>query len=219
MVVVRSSQTATGGQKVWVYIVFMNNKFQPQSFSSVSDDELLCRLSEILQRSRRVESELVAHIGEVDQRRLYARYASSMFSYATERLHLSEHEAYLRIEVARASRKHPVLLEMLADGRLHLSGIALLHKHLTDDNRETLLKRAANKSKRQIEELVAELCPKPDIPATMRKLPEQRRKEKQKRNLLGPERVARDSEPVQHNHATETADATLQLRHRKSPPW
>ena len=33
-------------------------------------------------------------------------------------LHMSEYEALLRMRVARASRKHPVLLEMLADGRL-----------------------------------------------------------------------------------------------------
>ena len=60
------------------------------------------------------------------QRRLYARQAcSSMFVYATEVLHLSEAEAYLRIAAARATRKFPVLLTMLGDGRLHLSGIAL----------------------------------------------------------------------------------------------
>ena len=47
-----------------------------------------------------------------------------MFAYCTEVLHLSEAEAYLRIAAARASREHPLLLTMLADGRLHLSGIA-----------------------------------------------------------------------------------------------
>ena len=94
---------------------------------SISDDELLRRLSALLQQSRRVESELVAHIGEVDKRRLYAREASSsMFVYCTDVLHLSEHEAYLRIQVARASRHHPMLLTMLEDGRLHLSSITKL---------------------------------------------------------------------------------------------
>lgn len=156
---------------------------------SISDNELLRRLSELLQKSRRVESELIAHISEVDQRRLYARYASSMFSFATERLHLSEHEAYLRIEVARASRKHPMLLDMLVDGRLHLSGISLLHKHLTEENRETVLARAAHKTKRQIEELAAELSPKPDVPTTIRKLPERRTEANKKRIKLGPDRV------------------------------
>ena len=69
------------------------------ALSALSDDELLLRLSELLQQSRCVESELVAHIGEVDARKLYAEKASSsMFVYCTEVLHLCEHEAYLRIK-------------------------------------------------------------------------------------------------------------------------
>ena len=142
---------------------------------SVPDDELLRRLAEILRRSRRVEADLVAHIGEVDRRRLYARTASpSMFGYATEVLHLSDAEAYLRIAAARASREHPILLAMLADGRLHLTAIAKLAPHLTAENREALLARAAHRGKREIEELVAELAPRPDVPALMRRLPERR---------------------------------------------
>ena len=49
-----------------------------------------------------------------------------MFAYCTNVLHLSEAEAYLRITVARVSRKHPMLLRFLADGRLHMTGIAYL---------------------------------------------------------------------------------------------
>ncbi len=142
------------------------------SLTSVSDDELLRRLSDLLGQSRRDEADLVAHIAEVDSRRLYAREASpSMFAYCTEVLHLSEAEAYLRIAAARASREHPLLLTLLADGQLHLTAIAKLAPHLTVENREALLKRAAHRSKRQIEELVAELSPRPDAPAVMRKLP------------------------------------------------
>ncbi|HVQ28316.1 MAG TPA: hypothetical protein VMV21_01980, partial [Vicinamibacteria bacterium] len=148
----------------------MENK---RSLQSLSDDELLHRLAELLRQSRRVESDLVAHIGEVDDRRLYAREASSsMFAYCTEVLHLSDAEAYLRIAAARAARAHPMLLAMLGDGRLHLTGIAKLAPHLTPDNSVALLKRATHLSKRQIEELVAELAPRPDVPAVIRKLPE-----------------------------------------------
>jgi hypothetical protein len=143
-----------------------------QQLQSISDDDLLLRLSELVQQSRRVEADLVAHIGEVDERRLFARRAcSSMFAYATEILHLSEAEAYLRIAVARAARRFPVLLCMLGDGRLHLSGITVLVPHLTEENCESVLAQAAHKSKRQIEELTAELAPKPDVPSTIRKLP------------------------------------------------
>jgi hypothetical protein len=143
-----------------------------RSLQSLSDDELLRRLADLLRQSRRVESDLVAHIAEVDERRLYAREASpSMFAYCTEVLHLSEAEAYLRIAAARASREHPRLLDMLGDGRLHLTGIAKLAPHLTRENRDALLERATHKSKRQIEELIAEIAPQPDVPTMIRRLP------------------------------------------------
>jgi hypothetical protein len=139
---------------------------------ALSDDELLRRLSALLGQSRRIEWQLVTHIGEVDARRLFAREAcESMFVYCTDVLHLSEHEAYLRIAAARAARAHPVLLTMLSDGRLHLSGIAKLAPHLTMANREVLLAQATHRSKRQIEVLVADLAPRPDVPASIRKLP------------------------------------------------
>jgi hypothetical protein len=143
------------------------------TLTALPDDELLRQLKELLQRSRRTESDLVAHVGEVDRRRLYAREAApSMFVYCTRVLHLSGAEAYLRITAARAARQHPVLLAMLADGRLHLSGIAKLAPHLTRDNRDAVLGRATHRSKREIEELVAEIAPRADVPAGVRKLSE-----------------------------------------------
>jgi len=148
----------------------INAKSRP--LAAISDDDLLRRLAEILAQSRRVETDLVAHIAEVDERRLWAREAfHSMFAYCTEALHLSEAEAYLRVAAARASREHPMLLVMLGDGRLHLSGIAKLAPHLTGENREALLRRATHRSKRQIEELIAEIAPREDMPALVRKLP------------------------------------------------
>jgi len=139
-----------------------------------------------------VEADLVAHIGEVDARRLFtSRACSSMFVYSTQVLHLSEPEAYLRIEVARATRKEPVLLEMLGDGRLHLSGALMVARHITKENRAELLKRATHASKRQIEDLVAELAPRPDVPTVIRKLPEPKQAQGSRPTLeLGPGRVA-----------------------------
>ncbi len=157
---------------------------------TISDDDLLRRLSELLQNSRSVEAEIVAHLAEVDERRLYAPHASSLFSYSTQVLHMSEYEALLRMRVARASRKHPVLLAMLADGRLHLSGIDKLAPLLTEANREAVLTRAVHQSKRKIEELVAELAPKPDVPPTIRKLPNRQAKQKPHQSkVLGPDQV------------------------------
>ena len=155
----------------------MNKKDGLKSLSRLSDDELLVRLSTVLKQSRRVESVLVAHIAEVDARRLYAREASSsMHKYCTDVLHLSEAEAFLRIAAARAARRHPVLLTMLEEGCLHLSGIAVLSPHLTDTNCEELLARATHKTKRELLVLVAEIAPKPDVSPSIRKLPTPRQK-------------------------------------------
>ena len=145
------------------------------NLKSLSDDDLLRGLSDALRQFRRDEVDLIAHIGEVDERRLYAREASpSMFAWCMEVLHLSEAETALRIGAARAARRHPMLLTMLGDGRLHLSGLGKLAPHLTRENRDALLKRATHRSKRQIEEIVAELKPRPDASPVMRKLPARR---------------------------------------------
>jgi len=173
---------------------------------SLSDDELLARLSSLVDRHRRCEAELVAHLAEVDARELYlGKACSSMFSYATEVLHLSEHEAYLRIACARASRRFPVLLDLLADGRLHLSAIAKLAPHLTDEGAEALLARAVHRTKREVEELVAEVAPRPDVAASMRKLPQAR---PSSHGQLGPDRAPGATAPASARPATSTASVT-----------
>jgi hypothetical protein len=142
------------------------------NLKAVPDDVLLRRLSDLVDRSRQLDADVVEHIAEVDARKLYAREAvPSMFAYCVQVLRLTEFEAYLRITAARASREHPMLLVMLRDGRLHLTAVARLASHLSAKNSEALLKRAANRSKREIEELIAELDPKPEVQATIRKLP------------------------------------------------
>src|SRR5882724_3768100 len=191
---------------------------EKRPLQSIPDDELLHRLTELMGRSRRCEADIVAHIAEVDERRLYAREAfPSMFAYCMDVLHLSEAEAYLRIAAARASREHPVLLTMLGDGRLHLTAIDKLAPHLTGENRDRLLERATHKSKRQILELIAETAPRPDVPVMLRKLPE-------RRMLLGlrPDGVAapeKTGEPdavshdALHTHAPAVAASASPVSH------
>jgi len=138
----------------------------------LTDRELLRRLGELVRASRRVEAVLIAHIAEVDARRLYAREAKpSMFAYCTEVLNLSEQEAYLRISVARAARQHPLLLTMLADGRLHLTGAGRIVPHLADGDAAALLERAAFKSRRAIEEMLVAFSPQSDAPTLVRRVP------------------------------------------------
>ena len=180
----------------------------------LEDGELLVRLSKLASQSRRVESVLVAHIAEVDARRLYASQASpSMYQYCIDALHLSEAEAYLRIEAARASRRHPWVLTMLEDGRLHLSGIGVLAPQLKQLNRvdgEALLARAIHKTKCQIKVLVAGLVPKPDVPPSIRKVPEKRKQTEQE----APRKYA--SNAASENHPS-SEEATTSGRSHPEP--
>lgn len=79
----------------------------------------------------------------------------------------------MRLQAARAARLHSQVLEDLASGALHLSGLRLLVPHLTTANGEELFAASRHKSKREVEALVRERFPLPDAPAMVRKLPSQ----------------------------------------------
>lgn len=84
---------------------------------------------------RHATAQLIAHLAEMDARRLYlAEGCSSLFIYCTQVLDLSEHAAYGRIEAARAARKFPAILGAVASGALHLTAVNLIAAHLTTDN-------------------------------------------------------------------------------------
>jgi len=140
--------------------------------NQLSNDELLKRVKNLAEREREATASLIAHLAEFDERRLYlAEGYSSLFTYCTQVLHLSEHAAYRRIEAARIIRRFPVILEMLEKGSVNLTTIGLLTAHLTQENHREVLNAARLKSKRQVEELLARLHPQPPVPSTIRKLP------------------------------------------------
>ena len=138
----------------------------------LSDAEPLNEVKQLTARERQATARLIAALGELDARRLYlSEGCSSLFTYCTQVLHLSEHAAYLRIEAARAARKWPRILDLLADGALHLTAVGLLAPHLTADTHERVLAAATHQSKRAVEEMAAALRPQPAVPSSVRKLP------------------------------------------------
>ncbi len=138
----------------------------------LTDHELLRRLRDLAARSANLEADLLNHLAEVDARELYlGEGCASMFVYCTEVLHFSEAAAYHRIQAARAARKFPVLLERVRAGELHVSGVKLLAPHLTSENHLELVDLSRHKSKRAVEELLADRAPKPEVPQLVRRLP------------------------------------------------
>ena len=146
--------------------------FEVSPLDHVSDADLLARVRRAVAGERQATAHLIALLIELDARRLYlGQGCSSMFSYCTQVLHLTEHAAYGRIEAARVARKFPVILTRLHDGTLSLTAVGLLAPHLTDENHVQVLDAAQHKTKRDVEQLVAALSPKPDVAPALRKLP------------------------------------------------
>jgi hypothetical protein len=136
------------------------------------DDELLLSSTRTLSGDgQQLNARLVAHLGEVDGRSLAQREGfPSTFVYAREVLGMSEGEAYLRIEAARIARRFPLVLELLFAGRVNLTTVVLVGRHLTEQNHEAVLEEACGKTKEQVLAIVARLRPMPDVPSTIRKV-------------------------------------------------
>ena len=134
----------------------------------LSDTVLLRDLAALVAQDRTTTASLLAHVAEVDARRLYlpAGYPS-MYAYCVEELHLSEDGAYKRIQAARAARQFPVLFSALAEGRVHMSAVVRLAPHLTPENVDELLTDATHKSKSEVEQLLTQRFPRPDLPTTV----------------------------------------------------
>jgi HNH endonuclease len=139
----------------------------------LSDHDLLARIGDLAGREREATVELVAHLAALDTRpALFAAQGhGSLFTYCTEVLRLSEDAACNRIQAARACRDFPVILGALASGAMSLTSVRLLRRHLTPENHQAVLARAHGRSRREIEALVAELAPRPDVPSAVRKVP------------------------------------------------
>src|SRR5262249_59243628 len=121
------------------------------SLSHLSDGDLLRGLVALVAQDRGTAAELVAHIAAVDERRLYApKGYPCMYDYCVKELHLAEDSAIKRIRVARVARQFPMVFAALADGRLNLTAVFLLSRHITAENGAELLAMAAHKSKGEI---------------------------------------------------------------------
>ena len=136
------------------------------SLEQLTDASLHCELKRLVGSSNTLTAQLLAHLAEVEARGIHReRACSSLYTYCVYELRMSEDEAQRRCRAARLARQFPVLLDLLAEASLHLTGILLLGPHLTEQNHAELLARARFRSKREIERLVAEVAPCRDVPS------------------------------------------------------
>jgi 5-methylcytosine-specific restriction endonuclease McrA len=133
--------------------------------TELSDAELLSATRGLVGRSNQLLASLLAHLGEVEARGIHrTRACASLYGYCIYELRFSEDEAFRRVTAARLVRRFPALLDAVASGELHLTGLLMLGPLLTADNLVEVLARAKHRTKKELARLVRILDPLPQIP-------------------------------------------------------
>ena len=142
------------------------------ALQNLSHDRLLSRLHELVARDHAHEAELIAHLAQVDARRLYLGEACpSMFCYCVDVLRFAEGVTYKRIAVARAVREFPELLAAIERGDLHLTAASLIAPHLDRECAAAFLAAARHKTAREIKQWIADRKPRDHEKTSVRKAP------------------------------------------------
>jgi hypothetical protein len=141
----------------------------PFATSHFSDDALLHNLKLLVAHDCRTIAVMLTRIAEAEERRLFLQAGySSMHGYCVHELHFSEGVAYKRIEAARTARRFPGVLTALAEGRVHLRAVLMLAPYLTSGNADELLAAATHKTRFELQQVLAERFPRPDVPERLR---------------------------------------------------
>src|SRR5881396_1264946 len=80
------------------------------TLSHLTDHTLLQALASLVTQDHVTTAALLAHLAEVDERKLYLPAAyPSMFMFCVQELRMSEDAALMRIRAARAARQFPAV--------------------------------------------------------------------------------------------------------------
>ncbi len=136
----------------------------------LSSDALLRSAEKLVVSENTNIAKLIAHLAEMSSRKTALKLGyTSLYQYCIEGLNLSEGAVPARIHVANVSRRFPQLLVALAERRISLTVAALLAPHLTEDNVQKVISDCAGKTRKQTEEYLVAIKPKPVFEPSIRK--------------------------------------------------
>ncbi len=137
----------------------------------LGNEELLAGLSGLVKRSDELLADLLAHLAELDERRLYLELGfPSLFAYCTVSLGMCESSAGRRILATRVCRKLPEAFVRVARGELNLSALCAMSPYLDAENAGELAALCSRRSRRDIEKLLAARFPRPDVRDSVRRI-------------------------------------------------
>ncbi len=125
----------------------------------------LKRQTKLLAKKEHLQvARLIAHLAEVSRRTLHLKLGyRGLFEYCTECLGLPEGSTALRIQVSGVCRRHPLILDALAGQQISLTVAGKLARHINAENCERLVADCTGMTKREVQEYLVHLAPKPTV--------------------------------------------------------
>ena len=121
---------------------------KPTPMKALSNEQLLSRTQQLVLKERRLNLEILRHLNEIDNRKLYLRLSySSLFEYVVKELKYSEAAAYRRIKAMKLCRQFPETAGKLKEGALTLTSACQLQTFFekkTKKDRQEQLKPHTN---------------------------------------------------------------------------
>jgi hypothetical protein len=143
-----------------------------ERLENLSTEELDHSTERLVRAEKRNVALVIAHIAEMSRRKGHLeRGYKSLFDYCVRRLRLSEGSVARRIQVANVARRFPQILVALAENRMSLTVAGLLAPVLEESNVDKLLDDCAELTKREAEEHLVALRPRPVFPPSIRRTP------------------------------------------------
>lgn len=140
--------------------------------AQLTDRELLARTKDIVKQEREILIDVIQHLREIDERRLYSdlKY-KSLFEYAVRELGYSEDQAWRRINAMRMTKAVPEVTAKIETGALTLGNLgtanqlfraeAKVHGSVSINRKIQVLSALENKSRREAEQIVQQMATVP----------------------------------------------------------
>ncbi len=123
--------------------------------------DLTLRLEDLLRRERGALADFLLALAAFDRRRAWAELGhASLFAFLHRDLALSKAAAFYRATAAGLVQRFPDVVEPIREGKLCLTTVVEVARVLTPENAREVLPRFFGLSRREAQELAAELQPR-----------------------------------------------------------
>lgn len=127
--------------------------------------DLSARLERLLRQEHAALADFLLALADFDRRRAWVELGhASLFAFLVRDLRLSKGAAFYRATAAALLQRFPEVVEPLRAGKLCLTTVVEVAKVLAPENRAEVLPRFFGLSRREAQELVAELQPRESPP-------------------------------------------------------